>query len=251
MTHSSRGSNANANPLIRRLQGLARLSPAEHDALCTMHGVSVREFSADHDIVRDGDRASQCCLIISGFACRYKITGEQGKRQILSFHIAGDIPDLMSLHIAKMDHNLSTVAPSRLMFIPHHTVRDLCKAHPNLANVFWRETLIDAGIFREWVTNVGRRDAYARIAHLICEMFQRSQAVGLTEGTTFHWPITQTELGDATGLTTVHVNRTLKELRKDGIVEIQHGGKVVIHNLEKLEEAGEFDPTYLHLLEAA
>jgi CRP-like cAMP-binding protein len=156
----------------------------------------------------------------------------------------------MSLHIAKMDHNLGTLASSRLMFIPHQTLRELCNAHHNLANVFWRETLVDAGIFREWVTNVGRRDAYARIAHVLCEVFVRCRAVGLVEGTTLPWPVTQNELGDATGLSTVHVNRTLKELRANRLVEIVQG-KVIIHDFAKLKAAGEFDPTYLHLHEAA
>ena len=132
----------------------------------------------------------------------------------MSFYIPGDIPDLQSLHLEVMDHSLATVVTSKVAFIPHEVVRSFLRAHPRIADVFWRDTLIDAAVFREWVVNVGRRDAYARIAHVLCEVYVRLRAVGLVNGQAFEMPITQAELGDATGLSTVHVNRTLQELRE-------------------------------------
>jgi CRP-like cAMP-binding protein len=212
--------------------------------------VTLRDLRADQDIVRDQDRPSQCCVILEGFTCRYKML-DGGKRQILSFHIAGDLPDLQSLHLEIMDHNLGTVVPSKVAFIPHETMRAFLRAHPRISDIFWRDTLIDAAVFREWITNVGRREAYGRIAHLLCEVYVRLLAVGLTNGQSYQMPVTQAELGDATGLSTVHVNRTLQELRGDGLISTPKNGQVVIEDWGGLQKAGEFDPTYLHIKQQA
>jgi CRP-like cAMP-binding protein len=154
------------------------------------------------------------------------------------------------LHLEIMDHSLATVVPTKVAFIPHEAVRTFLRAHPRIADVFWRETLIDAAVFREWVVNVGRRDAYARIAHVLCEIYVRLRAVGLVSGQAYQLPITQAELGDATGLSTVHVNRTLQELRGNGLITMK-GGRVVIEDWSGLQTAGEFDATYLHIKQAA
>jgi CRP-like cAMP-binding protein len=169
----------------------------------------------------------------------------------MSFHIPGDIPDLQSLHLEVMDHSLATVVASKVAFIPHEVVRAFLRAHPRIADVFWRDTLIDAAVFREWVVNVGRRDAYARISHVLCEVYVRLRAVGLVNGQSFEMPITQAELGDATGMSTVHVNRTLQELRGHGLISTPKNGRVVIEDWDRLQEAGEFDPTYLHIRKQA
>ena len=143
--------------------------------------MTVRDLRADQDIVRDQDRPSQCCLILTGFACRYKMT-PAGKRQIFSFHIPGDIPDMQSIHLRVMDHSLGTLTASKVAFIPHEHVRALNRRCPRIADVFWRDTLIDAAVFREWMAGLGRREAFARIAHLLCELFLRFKAVGLANG---------------------------------------------------------------------
>jgi CRP-like cAMP-binding protein len=173
----------------------------------------------------------------------------------MSFYIPGDIPDLQSLHLEVMDHSLATVIASKVAFIPHDVVRAFLRAflraHPRIADVFWRDTLIDAAVFREWVVNVGRRDAYARIAHVLCEVYVRLRAVGLVNGRAFEMPVTQAELGDATGLSTVHVNRTLQELRGNGLITTKKNGRVAIEDWERLQAAGEFDATYLHIKEQA
>jgi CRP-like cAMP-binding protein len=163
-----------------------------------------------------------------------------GKRQIFSFHIPGDIPDLQTLHLQVMDHNVGTLVLSKVAFISHETVRAFLRAHLRIADVFWRDTLIDAAIYREWMAGIGRRDAHARIAHLLCELFLRLKAVGLTHGDAYEMPITQAELADLLGLSTVHVNRTLQQLRGSGIISTSRE-KVVIRNWNKLQEAGEFD----------
>jgi len=169
-----------------------------------------------------------------------------GGRQILSFHVPGDIPDLQSLHLRVMDHGLATAIQSTVGFIPHDALRTLCHAHPPLADKFWRDTLIDAAIFREWIVNVGSREAPSRIAHILCEVFLKLQAVGLTNGNSFEFPITQGEIGDATGLSTVHVNRSIQKLRADKLISIEKG-RCTIWDWERLKRAATFDPTYLHL----
>jgi CRP-like cAMP-binding protein len=237
------------SPLIRRLESIAPVSDDERRAITALP-IMVRELKADADIVRDHDRPSQCCAILEGFACRYKILPGD-RRQIMSFHIPGDIPDLQSLHLEVMDHSLSTVVPTKVAFIPHEAVRTFLRTYPRIADVFWRETLIDAAVFREWVVNVGRRDAYARIAHILCEIYVRLRAVGLVDGQAYQLPITQAELADATGLSTVHVNRTLQELRGNGLISTPKSGRVVIEDWDRLQEAGEFDATYLHIKKAA
>jgi CRP-like cAMP-binding protein len=237
-------SNPSPISLVRKLASIVDLSESERQALLRLP-LMVRDLGADQDIVRDQDRPSQCCLILQGFAFRYKML-EIGKRQILSFHIPGDIPDLQSLHIDVMDHSLATLTPSKVGFIAHETVRAFIRAHPRIGDIFWRDTLVDAAVFREWMVGLGRREAYGRIAHLLCEMFARLKAVGLAHDSSCEMPMTQAELGDALGLSTVHVNRTLQQLRADGLISTR-GGQVIIHDWDRLQAAGEFDPTYLHL----
>ena len=232
------------HPLVRKLESITDLTPEERQALLDLP-MKVHAIEADQDIVREGDRPSRCCLILQGFACRYKITA-LGKRQIMAFHIPGDIPDLQSLHLATLDHSLGTITPCEVGFIHHEDLRDLIRRCPRIGDLLWRDTLIDAAIFREWMVGLGRREAYGRIAHLLCEMMVKLRAVGLADGVTCDLPITQTELGDALGLSTVHVNRVLQELRGDGLISLRSGTLTVL-DWDGLTNAGEFDPTYLHL----
>jgi CRP-like cAMP-binding protein len=232
------------NPLIRRLETITSLSEDEKKAILSLPA-KVAGLRADADIVREGDRPSQCCLLVEGFLARYKYL-RNGKRQILAFYVPGDVPDLLSLHMDVMDHSLGTLVPSKVAFIPHDALRRLFDQNPRIANAFWRETLIDASLFREWTVNLGSRDAYSRIGHLICEMFLKLKAVGLTNGNSFNFPITQGEIGDATGLSTVHVNRSIQKLRAEGLIVLEKG-RCTIPDLSRLEEVAFFDPTYLHL----
>jgi CRP-like cAMP-binding protein len=226
------------------LQSIDSLSEEEMQHLLELP-LAVEQIEADKDIVREGDRPSACCLVVEGFTCRYKLT-EEGKRQIFSFHTPGDIPDLQSLHLKVMDHSLKTLTPCKVSFIPHDSIAELTRRCPGVGDLLWRDTLIDAAVFREWMIGIGRRSAYTRIAHMLCEIFLRLKAVGLADGNECEFPITQAEIGDALGLSTVHVNRSLQELRGDGLIELRRGSLIIL-DWPGFQKAGEFDPAYLHL----
>jgi CRP-like cAMP-binding protein len=232
--------------LIRKLESIAPLSPEEKVALMRLP-LRLKTVAAHQDIVSQGDTPSESCLIVEGFACRYILT-EEGKRQILSFHISGDIPDLQSLHLSVMDHSLGTVVPCRLAFIQHEDLRALMRNHPRIGDLFWRDTLIDAAVFRQWLVGIGRREAYGRIAHLLCELLVRLRAVELVEDHAFTLPVTQAELADALGISTVHANRVLQDLRAENLITWR-GETLKVLDWEGLQRAGEFDPTYLHLVQ--
>jgi CRP-like cAMP-binding protein len=230
--------------LVRKLESITRLTQDEKQAVLSLP-YAIKELHADQDVIRDGDRPWQCCLLLEGFLCRYKQLPD-GTRQIHSFHVPGDIPDLQSLHLSVMDHGPAAISAGKVALIPHDAFRELTHAYPLLADKFWRDTLIDAALFREWIVNVGSREASSRIAHLICEIFLKLQAVGLTRSNSFDFPITQSEIGEATGLSTVHVNRSVQKLRAEGLIALEKG-RCTISNWEGLKTAGMFDPTYLHL----
>ena len=183
----------------------------------------------------EGDRPSRSCLLLSGFACVYKVTGD-GKRQIAGFSIPGDIPDLQSLHLEVLDNSLGTLTPCRVGFITHDALRDICGRCPRITAAFWRGTLIDAATFREWVMNVGRREAYNRMAHVFCELLVRLRAVGLAADHACDLPITQAEFADAIGVSAVHVNRVLQEMRAAGLIKTK--GTQVTHSRLGDVEAG-------------
>jgi CRP-like cAMP-binding protein len=231
-------------PLIRKLESIASLSREERQAIESLP-VNGRLLKAHQDIVHEKDRPTQCCLIVDGWACRYNLL-EEGRRQILSFHIPGDIPDLQSLHLQIMDHSLATITACTVAVIPHENLRDLALRFPRVGGALWRDTLVDAAIFRAWMTGIGRRTAFGRIAHLFCEMYLKMEAVGLADAHRCELPITQTDIADALGLTNVHVNRVLKEMRSQELITLQ-SNRLVIEDWAGLSRAGEFDPTYLHL----
>jgi CRP-like cAMP-binding protein len=232
------------NPMIRKLESIFTLTDDERHALQTLP-MQVVAIKTDQAIVREGDSPSRACLILSGFAATYKMTRD-GPRQIVSFNLPGDIPDLQSLHLNVIDNGISTISPCSVGFITHDDLRNICERYPRITAAFWRETLIDGAIFREWVLNVGRREAYTRLAHVFCELLARLRAVGLVEDHACDLPITQGEFADAIGVSTVHVNRVLQQLRADGLIELK-GDRLTVYDWDKLKEAGEFDPTYLHL----
>jgi CRP-like cAMP-binding protein len=232
--------------MIRKLDSIFPLSEEEKQALQDLP-MQITVFKADQDIVRIGDRPSQCCLLLEGYTCVYKLTSE-GKRQIMALHVPGDIPDLQSLHLKVLDNSIATICPCTVGFIQHEDLRRVCERHPRVTAALWRETLVDASVFREWLLNIGRREAYTRMAHLLCEFLVRLKAVGLAEDGTFDLPITQVELADAIGTSTVHVNRVLQALRAEGLIETK-STQVTIPDWERLKEVGDFDPLYLHLVE--
>lgn len=232
--------------LIRRLASHSRLNEAETQALRELQ-INVRTFPPDHSILSEGDRTGESCVVLSGMVCGSKVTAA-GVRQVTNFYIPGDIPDLQTLHLPVMDHGLSSLTSASLGFIAHTALQDLAYRHRGIAAALWRNALIDSAIFREWVVNLGGRPAAARLAHIFCEMNLRLRAVGLARADAYDLPLSQTELGEAAGLSTVHVNRCLRELRDEGLVTFRRG-EVRVLDWERLKSAGDFDPTYLHLRE--
>jgi CRP-like cAMP-binding protein len=230
--------------LIRKLESIAELPDEERTALRELP-MAVRMVAADSDVVSEGESSTECCLLIEGLVCRYKILPDGG-RQIFSFHVSGDIVDLQSLHLRTMDHSVGALSASQVGMIPHQTLHQLTTRYPRIAAALWRDTLIDAAIFREWLAGVGRRSAKQRIAHLFCELYVKLRSVGLGEERGFELALTQAEMGDALGLSTVHVNRVLQELRTEGLVSTR-GRFLNVVDWEGLCAAGDFDPAYLHL----
>jgi CRP-like cAMP-binding protein len=229
---------------VRRLEAIVSLSEEDVRLLSEMP-TSVRSYDSDQDILREGDTPSQCCLLLDGFLYRHKIA-KGSTRQIMAFQVPGDIPDLHSLHLRRMDHNLTALGTAVVAFIPHSYFREVLPRSQQLTHALWRESLVDAAVFREWVVNVGAREAIARVAHVLCELKLRLQAVGLVKGTTFTMAARQTDIADACGITAVHANRVIQELRGKGLIEWQ-GKTVTIHQWEELAKIGDFSADYLHL----
>jgi CRP-like cAMP-binding protein len=229
--------------MIRRLRVNSKLSEDDAAALRSLRA-QIKELPEETVIVREGERATRCCVILRGFAYRAKVA-ENGKRQILSFHPAGDMPDLQGLFLDRMDHDLVTLSRARLGFIEQRAIHQLIDARPSIARALWRETLVDAAVYREWIVSLGTRMAAGRIAHLIAELRQRMTAIGLTADNEFEFPITQSRLAEALGLSVVHVNRVLQSLRAEGVLDIQKN-VVKLRDIEKLLQIGGFNDVYLH-----
>lgn len=235
-----------ASPIHALVQKLRRLAPLAADDEQALLSLTWRQSSVDaHQyLVREGSEPKECCLLVDGFACRSKLAADGG-RQIVSFHIAGDMLDVQHLHLERADHDVQAVTKATVAWVPIAELRSLIAGRPPIAQAFWRDALIDAAIFREWVVNVGRRDAKTRIAHMLCEFVARCEAAGLggAEGTAI--PFTQVEIADATGLTPVHVNRMLKELAGEGVVG-RVGQQLQVQDWAGLQRAATFDRAYLH-----
>ena len=183
--------------------------------------------------------------MLDGWGCRHK-TLPDGRRQILSFFIPGDFCDLNVYLLKRMDHSIGAITAMRVAQITREEMDALTAAHPRVTQALWWDDLVTAAVQREWTLNVGQRTAYERIGHLIAELFFRLRVVGLTDGDSFDFPVTQTDIADATGLTSVHVNRTIKELRADGLL-IMERRRVTLPDLDRLMQATMFNPDYLHL----
>jgi CRP-like cAMP-binding protein len=200
---------------------------------------------AGRDLVREGDHPTECQLILQGFAYRHRML-ENGQRQIMSFEIPGDLCDLHGFLLGKADHSVATLTPCRVATLPREVLTDWVERRPAVARALWRGTLVDAAVSQTWLLNIGRRTARERIAHLLCEVVLRLEAVGFAEDGGCTLPIMQTEIADALGLSVVHVNRALQSLGGEELVTSE-GGQVTIDDLRGLQVAGGFDPAYLHL----
>ncbi len=231
-------------PLLRKLASIAAPSQADLDAIASLP-ITIQTFAAEQDIVMFGQETTQCCVLLEGWVCRYHVL-RGGERQIINVYIAGDLPDIQSLLLPRMDHSLSALTPTTLAFVSHDSLRELIARQPSVGNLLWRSCLVDAATSRERITSLGRRPALARIAHLFCELFLRLRAVGLAEGLTFSLPIRQSDISDMLGLTSVHVSRTMQEIKRRSLASL-YRRTLTIHDWNGLLRTGEFDPTYLHL----
>jgi len=232
------------NPLIAKLERGARLTDDDRQLLERMTA-RIRRIGPHQDIIREGDEPGDVHLIMDGFACRYQILPD-GKRHIMAYLVPGDICDFHVAILGEMDHSIGTLTPCTLVDIPHETIHDISTRHPNLNRAFWWGTLVDEGILREWLVSLGRRSAHQRVAHLFCELLMRLQTVGLADRNSFEMPLTQEELADTLGLSTVHVNRMMQELREQGSITTS-GKRLTINDVKRLQEFARFNPNYLHL----
>lgn len=221
-----------------------RLSAEEQAIVRGMMG-KMRNIAAKQDIIREGERVTDSCLLISGYAARYNILSD-GARQISAIHVPGDFLDLHSLLLGRMDHSVTGLTPCEIVLVPHDLLRGLTETHPHLTRLFWLSTLIDAAIHRRWIVTAGGFPAQGQLAHLICELYTRLNVVGLVSDYAFHFPLSQIDLADALGISTVHVNRTIKELRTQGLIQWQ-GGQMQILDWDRLREIAQFDAAYLDL----
>ena len=229
--------------MVRRLERRTPLTEADRSALLSMPH-NVKKLSANAHIVRDGDSPEHCCLLLSGFAHRYKLTGEGG-RQIISIHVPGEFVDLQNGFLVVADHSVQTLTDAEAAFIPRRAIEEVALASSTIARALWIDTLIDASIFREWVVNVGRRHSVAKVAHLLCEFSLRLEAAGLAANHHYELPMTQEQLADAVGLTSVHVNRVLKQLGDDGLIR-RDRRSIVIEDWNRMRQVGDFNERYLH-----
>jgi CRP-like cAMP-binding protein len=205
----------------------------------------VRELPAGRLVVRAGIALSESTLLFDGFVDRYKEMAD-GQRQILEIHVPGDFLDLHGFLLKRLEHNVGAMTSVRVALVPHDALRRISEEHPHLTRILWFSTLLDAAIHREKILSVGRRSAVARIGHLLCELYVRLKLVGLAEEGRYRLPLKQADLADATGLTSVHVNRMLRRLRNEEILTFR-GGDVAIHDWDRLQQLAEFNPAYLHL----
>jgi CRP-like cAMP-binding protein len=235
-------------PLVRKLLLYANLNEEDQSAILELPHV-FKEVEAAKYIVREGDKPTHSCLLISGFVVRHKLV-ENGGRQITNIHVSGDMCDLQNSLLTTADHHVQTLTRCEIAFIPREALVELAFSRPAVGKALWLETLVEASITREWVANVGRRNARARIAHLLCEFAYRLNAVGLGEQCNFQLPMTQEQLADTTGLTAVHVNRTLKSLDAEGLTT-RTQRSVKINDWKRMTQVADFRSTYLHLPEAA
>ena len=229
--------------LFKRWTRRVPLSSEDLDALAGLPWTR-KQFQRGAYMAREGEPTTICTVLLQGLAFRQKILSD-GSRQIISFHIPGEFLDIQNCLLEVADHNVQSLTRSLVGVVPKEALLAVMNARPGVRRAVWLDSLLDASVFREWVVNVGRRDATQRIAHLLCELALRLKAAGLEEGPTFDFPITQEQLADATGLTSVHTNRTLQRLRKDGLIALSTS-KLTILDWDALAEAGDFSERYLH-----
>jgi CRP-like cAMP-binding protein len=235
-----------ANPLVQKLEQFVRLSDDDKQALNGIARREVRDIRARYDIIHEGARPDALNLILEGWGCRHKML-EDGRRQIIAFLIPGDLCDLNVYILRHMDHSIGAITPVKYAQITREDFDAMTESRPRITQALLWDTLVTGAIQREWTVNLGQRSAFERIAHLVCELFIRLRGIGMTtpDGRC-QLPLTQNDVAEATGMTPVHVNRTLQELRARGLLEWK-ARDLHVPDLDALMSAGLFDVNYLHL----
>jgi CRP-like cAMP-binding protein len=231
------------NAFIRKLCEHAPL-PVEDIELLEKACANQRSLAAREDLILEGDEPGPIFVVLEGWACRYKLLPE-GTRQITSFLMPGDCCDLHASVLERMEHSIATLTAARVAMVPRQRMEELIFTRPAITRAFWWTQLVDEDTLRAWIVSMGRRDSLQRVAHLMCELYVRARNIGLTVGDSFELPLTQTVLGDALGLTPVHVNRVLRKLRLRGVMNLS-GGTLVISDIGGLAILAGFDDNYLH-----
>jgi len=232
----------NNHPLLAKLETHGALPDADRELVSRML-TDVRPFDARQDIIREGEKPDFVHLMVEGWSCRYTFVTD-GDRQITAFLIPGDFCDAHITMLDKMDHGIRTMGKAKVAFISRDLMREVAE-RPALTKALWWANLVDEGVLRAWLANMGRRDAFDRVAHLMCELHARLKNVGLVKDGSFDLPLTQEELGDALGLTAVHINRVLRQLREKKLMTFARQ-TVAIFNPAELWTVAGFDPSYLH-----
>jgi CRP-like cAMP-binding protein len=234
--------------MAAKLKRQGQLTDAQANALKALP-YRREQVEAPRTLIREGAEVTNCCVLVSGFAGRSKLN-RNGDRQFVSFQVPGDILDIQHILLPTADHTLQMVKAGSVAFVAREHLREMMRADEAIADAIWRDCLIEASIFREWVLNVGRRDAVTRIAHMLCEFFTRYQNAGLGDPKGVILPFTQEMMADATGLTTVHINRMIRRLREAGAVS-GRARDLRVSNFETMKEIAQFNPAYLHLTACA
>ncbi|SFM96564.1 Crp/Fnr family transcriptional regulator [Methylobacterium pseudosasicola] len=233
--------------LIRKLESFEELTDADRAAL-RMFVPRVRQVGPRTDLIREGDAPGDVHLILSGYACRYKDLPD-GRRQIMAYFVPGDFCDLNVFILDQMDHNIGTISPCQVVEIPRQAIEEVTTNHPRVMRALMWCALVDEAVLREWLVNIGSRQSDQRIAHLFCELLLRLEAVGHVNNNSYAFPFTQTEVADTMGLSDVHVNRTLRELRRLELITLK-GRILTILDVPHLKAYCGFNPNYLHLRNA-
>lgn len=232
-----------ANAFIDKLSAPSALSTDDvallHDACGHQRSVPARK-----DLICEGQKPGPIFVILQGWACRYKLL-PQGTRQITAFLMPGDCCDVHASVVNRMEHSIATITPARVAMIPRGRMEELITTRASLTRAFWWTQLVDEDTLRAWIVSIGRRNSVQRVAHLMCELYVRARNVGQVDNDRLELPLTQEVLGDALGLTAVHVNRVLRKLRLSGIMELT-AGSLIISDIDRLIEVAGFDDNYLH-----
>jgi CRP-like cAMP-binding protein len=234
-------------PVVQKLAYRVKLDAEDCEAILALP-FEQKMIERHQFIVRERELATHSCLMLSGYSIRSKLTGDGG-RQIVAIHMKGEMVDLQNSLLETADHSVQALTACKVAYIRREEILRLAAERPAVARAMWIDTLVDGSIFREWITNVGRRNARARIAHLLCEFSLRLKLAGLGEDNDYELPMTQEQLADATGLTSVHVNRSMKALEAEGLIDRVNPRAIHIGDWRKLSDAGDFDSNYLHLRE--